>query len=48
MRTRKIQSKVEPELETHVQKQPDYKGMSDYIRTSIAQRSKFKVKKEKV
>ena len=45
MRTRKLQSKVEPELEDHVKKQPDYQGMSDYIRIAIKQKSKFKPKK---
>jgi len=48
MRTRKLQSKVEPELEDHVKKQPDYQGMSDYIRIAIKQKSKFKPKKEAV
>lgn len=47
MRTRKLQSKVEPELENHVKAQSDFDGMSDYIRTSLIQRSKFKTTKQK-
>lgn len=44
-RTRKLQSKVEPELEKHVKGQEDFSGMSDYIRVALIQKSKFKRKK---
>lgn len=41
-RTRKIQSRIEPELETLVKKQKDYTKMSDYIRKILIQKTKFK------
>ena len=48
MRTRKVQSKIEPELEKHIfDTVPDFKekvGMSNYIRTALIQKSKFKAK----
>jgi len=50
MRDRKVQSKIEKELETHIiDTTPDFKsiGMSNYIRTALIQKSKFK-KKQKV
>lgn len=47
MRIRKVQAKIEKELEDHVKELPDFNGMSNYIRTSLIQRSKFKIKKEK-
>ena len=40
-RTRKIQARVEPDLEEHVKKQKDYDGMSNYIRRLLIQRSKY-------
>jgi hypothetical protein len=44
-RTRKLQSKVEPDLENHVKEQEDFSGMSDYIRVALIQKSKFKKKR---
>lgn len=44
-RTRKLQSKVEPDLEKHVKEQEDFSGMSDYIRVALIQKSKYKRKK---
>jgi len=47
MRTRKIQAKVEPELEIHVKKQKDFKkSMSNYIREALIQRSKYTPKQK--
>ena len=46
MRTRKIQAKVEPELEEHIKDQKDFKGMSNYIRRALIQRSKYTPKKK--
>lgn len=43
-RTRKIQSKIEPELEKHIKDvTPGFKdiGMSNYIRDALIRRSKF-------
>lgn len=44
-RVRKLQSKVEPELEKHIKEQEDFSGMSDYIRVALIQKSKFKKKR---
>lgn len=44
-RIRKLQSKVEPDLEKHVKQQDDFSGMSDYIRIALIQKSKYKRKK---
>lgn len=46
MRTRKIQSKIEPELEIEVKKQPDFKGMSDYVRSLLIKKTKFRTKEK--
>lgn len=40
-RTRKIQARIEPELEAHVKKQKDFDGMSNYVRRLLIQRSKY-------
>ena len=49
MRTRKIQSKIEPELELHVRKQKDFKkSMSNYVRTALIERTKFKTNSRNV
>lgn len=49
MRTRKIQSKIEPELEEHIKNvTPNWKdvGMSNYIRKALIARSKYKENKK--
>ena len=48
MRSRKIQAKVEPELELHVMKQPEFRGMSDYVRDALIRKSKFKADSQRV
>ena len=48
MRTRKIQAKIEPELEDYVKEQKDFDGMSNYIRRALIQRSKYTPKKVKI
>jgi len=43
MRSRKIQSKIEPELEELVKKQRDFKNsMSNYVRNLLIKKTKFK------
>jgi hypothetical protein len=46
MRTRKIQAKIEPELEDYVKRQKDFKGMSNYVRKALIQRSKYTPKQK--
>jgi RNA processing factor Prp31 len=42
-RTRKIQSKIEPELEVLVKQQRDFKStMSNYVRDLLIKKTKFK------
>jgi hypothetical protein len=48
-RTRKIQSKIEPELEDHIKKVvPNFEGigMSNYVREALIKRSKYKPQKQ--
>lgn len=47
MRERKVQSRIERELEEHVKNQEGFEGMSEYIRKALIQKSKFKKAQKK-
>jgi len=44
-KVKKVQSKIELDLLQHVEKQRDYKSMNDYIKKALAEKSRFKPKR---